>query len=120
MHSPKGDKGSAVIYLNVYDILLSNFTTTWLTGVGVYHTGVQVHNEEFSYAGHRHTEDTGLKITEPRDTTWIHDAVFRETLVMGRTRKTKAEVRAIFESLKLRYRGPDYNVLRYVTLICVF
>ncbi|GAB5358729.1 hypothetical protein AAMO2058_000483700 [Amorphochlora amoebiformis] len=99
------------VYLNVYNILLANHTTVRLLGFGIYHTGVQVHNEEFSYAGHRHTESTGLKITNPRDTTWIHDAVFREMIPMGRITKNRSEVRAVFESMKGKYFGPSYNVL---------
>lgn len=32
---------------------------------------------EYSYAGHYHTENTGLKESIPRDTSWLHDAIWR-------------------------------------------
>mmetsp|Transcript_1483 Transcript_1483/g.2781 ORF Transcript_1483/g.2781 Transcript_1483/m.2781 type:complete len:178 (-) Transcript_1483:137-670(-) len=99
------------VFLNIYDILMANYSSYSWVSVGVYHTGVQVHNEEYSFAGHRDTEHTGLKITDPRDTTWIHDAMFREVVPMGYTDKSRDEVRKIYNKLKSQYRGPSYNVL---------
>ncbi len=32
---------------------------------------------EYSYAGHYHTENTGLKQSIPRDTSWLKDAIWR-------------------------------------------
>lgn len=80
-------------------------------GLGVYHTGVEVFGREYSYAGHYHTETTGLKESMPRDTSWLNDAVFRERILIGYTKYTPVEVRQRFEEMKPSYLGPSYNVL---------
>jgi len=98
------------VYLNVYDLMIMNYTINRI-GLGVYHTGVEVYCREYSYAGHYHTENTGLKDSAPRDTSWLHDAIFRERILVGVTQLSREEVRAKFEELKPLYLGPSYNVL---------
>lgn len=104
------DEPGEPVFLNVYDLMIMNYTINRL-GIGVYHTGVEVYGREYSYAGHYHTENTGLKDSVPRDTSWLHDAIWRERIYIGKTRLTKEEVKAKFEELKPIFLGPSYNVL---------
>eukprot|EP01006_Ploeotia_vitrea_P010802 TRINITY_DN2829_c0_g1_i1.p1 TRINITY_DN2829_c0_g1~~TRINITY_DN2829_c0_g1_i1.p1 ORF type:complete len:171 (+),score=67.88 TRINITY_DN2829_c0_g1_i1:84-596(+) len=104
------EKKGEPVYLNVYDLMGLNATTHPL-GIGVYHTGVQVYGREYSYAGHYTTESTGLRCSKPCDASWLHDAVFREHVLVGYTKFSADEVNAKFDALKDDFLGPDYNVL---------
>jgi deubiquitinase DESI2 len=98
------------VWLNVYDLMIMNYTINKI-GIGVYHTGVEIYGREYSYAGHYHTESTGLKESLPRDTSWLQDAIWKERVYVGKTQKSRAEVRELFEQFKPQYLGPSYNVL---------
>lgn len=98
------------VFLNVYDLLLMNYTTSKM-GIGIYHTGVQVHGLEYCYSGHNQCEMTGLRITTPRDSAWIEDAIFSRSIFMGYTDKTQAEINEIYDKMHSEFPGPSYNVL---------
>ena len=53
------------ISLNVYDLVEQNSWVYWC-GVGIYHSGVEVHGVEYAYGGH--DEDApGVFATAPRE-----------------------------------------------------
>mmetsp|Transcript_5792 Transcript_5792/g.10645 ORF Transcript_5792/g.10645 Transcript_5792/m.10645 type:complete len:294 (+) Transcript_5792:90-971(+) len=97
------------VYLNVYDIYMVNSTFRSF-GFGVYHTGVQVYDHEYSFAGHERPE-TGARSFKPRDSSWISDALFYETIFIGNTRKTKQEVSSQFNELEKEFKGYLYSAM---------
>jgi hypothetical protein len=91
-------------------------TFSWRAACGgASYAGVEVYGREYSYAGHYHTENTGLKNSAPRDTSWLHDAVFRERLFIGyvrclasRRRGTLTDVRLLQVHEALSRRGDGH------------
>ncbi|XP_052742780.1 uncharacterized protein LOC112051215 isoform X2 [Bicyclus anynana] len=57
--------GQAPVVLNVYDMYWTNWYTAG-AGVGVFHSGVQVHSSEWAYGGHPYAFTGVFEIT-PRD-----------------------------------------------------
>lgn len=104
--APNGRK----VFLNVYDLLLMNYTTSKY-GVGIYHTGVQLDNKEYSYAAHN-KEHTGLRETKPRDSSCVEDAIYKESILIGWTYVSDETVANHFASLKHSYLGDEYNPLK--------
>lgn len=53
------------VYLNIYDLSDSNDMLLWC-GLGIFHSGIQVHGVEFAYGGHDY-EASGIFATSPKD-----------------------------------------------------
>ncbi len=68
---PKG----AHVYLNVYDLFMTNLTTEKY-GIGVYHTGVEVMRDEYSFVGGPDDMCSVIK-TYPGDTSWMQNGRFK-------------------------------------------
>lgn len=71
------------VYLHIYDLLVMNYNAESI-GLGVYHTGVQIYEDEYCFSGHNQVDaDSGAEITglrcfrPPTDTSWIEDAVYK-------------------------------------------
>ncbi|XP_008806295.1 deSI-like protein At4g17486 isoform X1 [Phoenix dactylifera] len=104
--SGKRKTGTVPVYLNVYDLTPINVYAYWL-GLGVYHSGVQVHGVEFAYGAHGHAT-TGIFDGEPRQCLGF---VFRKSILIGRTDLGPREVRALMEELATEYTGNTYNLI---------
>ncbi|KAK9281089.1 hypothetical protein L1049_003982 [Liquidambar formosana] len=100
------DSGSAPVYLNVYDLTSINGYAYWL-GLGVYHSGVQVHGVEYAFGAHEYPT-TGIFEGEPKQ---CDGFTFRKTILIGRTEMGQAEVRAVMEGMSDVYRGNAYNLI---------
>jgi len=102
------------VWLNIYDLLLTNYTTSKF-GLGVYHTGVVIYGVEYCYSGPQegklHLEVTGLRTTIPGDSSWIEDAVFKEPVLIGYSELSPLEVNSVYLEMCDIYRGPSYNIL---------
>ncbi|KAF8041775.1 hypothetical protein BT93_A0393 [Corymbia citriodora subsp. variegata] len=98
--------GSVPVYLNVYDLTPYNGYAYWL-GLGVYHSGVQVHGVEYAFGAHEYPS-TGIFEGEPKQ---CEGFTFRKTILIGKTDKGPAEVRAVMEDLAQDYRGDAYNLI---------
>ena len=105
-------KGLSPVYLHIYDLLVLNYTTESI-GVGVYHTGVQVYLDEYCFSGHNQIDGqtqqelTGVRsFRPPTDTSWIEDAIYKESVIVGYTRLTEADVAEVFEDMKAEFTGP--------------
>jgi hypothetical protein len=105
-----GNPRKRAVYLNVYDLLTTNHVSSKV-GVGVYHIGVEVDEQEYSFNGHLQTSTTGLSIGQPRDGSRVEGAVFKETIHAGYTRLTQEEIQVCFDAMHTEYEGPRYNVL---------
>ncbi|WCJ40410.1 PPPDE putative thiol peptidase family protein [Euphorbia peplus] len=98
--------GSFPVYLNVYDLTPINGYAYWL-GLGVYHSGVQVHGIEYAFGAHDFPT-TGIFEGEPKQ---CEGFTFRKTILVGKTEMTSAEVRKVMEDLADIYRGNAYNLI---------
>ncbi|KAH7547461.1 deSI-like protein At4g17486 [Ziziphus jujuba] len=100
------DVGSVPVYLNVYDLTPINGYAYWL-GLGVYHSGVQVHGVEYAFGAHEYPT-TGIFEAEPKQ---CEGFTFRKTILIGKTDMGPAEVRTVMEELAEVYRGNAYNLI---------
>lgn len=103
----KRNSGSTPVYLNVYDLTPINGYAYWF-GLGVYHSGVQVHGVEYAYGAHEHPS-TGIFEGEPRQCPGF---VFRKSILIGRTDLSPREVRSLMEELATEYSGNTYHLIR--------
>lgn len=102
----KKRNGSFPVYLNVYDLTPINGYAYWL-GLGVYHSGVQVHNVEYGFGAHEHAT-TGIFEVEPERCPGF---TFRKSILIGRTDLGPKEVRSFMEKLAEAYSGNTYHLI---------
>ncbi|KAJ6713831.1 F23A5.4 PROTEIN [Salix viminalis] len=100
------DTGSVPVYLNVYDLTPINGYAYWL-GLGVYHSGVQVHGVEYAFGAHEFPT-TGIFEGEPKQ---CDGFTYRKTILIGKTDLGPEEVRRVMEELAEVYRGNAYNLI---------
>ncbi|TMW92162.1 hypothetical protein EJD97_013428 [Solanum chilense] len=105
-NSVKNGRGSVPVYLNVYDLTPMNGYAYWI-GLGVYHSGVQVHGVEYAFGAHEYPS-TGIFEGEPKK---CEGFIFRKTILIGWTEKTPREVRRVMEELADKYKGNAYNLI---------
>ncbi|CAI9289335.1 unnamed protein product [Lactuca saligna] len=102
----KKKTGTVPVYLNVYDLTPINGYAYWV-GLGVYHSGVQVHGIEYAFGAHEHST-TGIFEVEPRKCPGF---TFRKSILIGRTDFGPREVRGFIEKLAGEYSGNSYNLI---------
>ena len=91
------------VYLNVYD--LNPINDTLITfGLGLFHSGVEVHGKEFSFG-----ENGGVFENTPKE---APPAIFRTSILLGETRLGYREVDELVGSLRQSYPGSSYDVMR--------
>ncbi|KAL6996696.1 hypothetical protein U1Q18_006824 [Sarracenia purpurea var. burkii] len=104
--SIKIGSGSVPVYVNVYDLTSINGYAYWL-GLGVYHSGVQVHGVEYAFGAHEYPT-TGIFGVEPKQ---CEGFTFRKAVLIGWTEMDPAEVRGVMEELAEVYKGNAYNLI---------
>lgn len=102
----RGKDGSAPVYLNVYDLTPMNGYAYWL-GLGVYHSGVQVHGVEYAFGSHEHPT-TGIFEGTPKQ---CEGFAFRKQILIGWTEKNRREVKGVMAELASDYKGVSYNLI---------
>ncbi|KAA8541973.1 hypothetical protein F0562_023125 [Nyssa sinensis] len=105
-NSTKGSSGSLPVFLNVYDLTSINSYAYWL-GLGVYHSGVQVHGVEYAFGAHEYPT-TGIFEGEPKQ---CDGFTFRKAILIGWTEMGPTEVRRVMEELAEKYKGNAYNLI---------
>lgn len=104
---------AAAVALHIYDVstdaAISDLNEILKPiGTGVFHGGVEVYGLEWSYG---YTPDgTGVFQCLPKQCT---SHTYRESIDMGATTLSKAEVSLVIEELMQRWLGTDYDLLRY-------
>ncbi|GKV03191.1 hypothetical protein SLEP1_g15541 [Rubroshorea leprosula] len=98
--------GAVPVYLNVYDLTPINGYAYWF-GLGIYHSGVQVHGVEYGFGAHEHAT-TGVFEVEPRQCPGFR---FRKSILIGRTDLDQREVRSFMEQLAEEYSGNTYHLI---------
>jgi hypothetical protein len=76
-------------------------------GLGAFHTGVEVCGSEWTFGFHSY-DTTGVFSSEPRA---APGAVFRESLLIGYSKLSAAQIDAVIEALARRYPGNAYHML---------
>ncbi|XP_059643914.1 deSI-like protein At4g17486 [Cornus florida] len=104
--STRSISGSVPVYLNVYDLTSINGYAYWL-GLGVYHSGVQVHGVEFAFGAHEYPT-TGIFEGEPKQ---CDGFTFRKSILIGWTDMSPTEVRSLMEEFADKYKGNAYNLI---------
>ncbi|KAM3268994.1 deSI-like protein [Capsicum chacoense] len=99
-------RGSVPVYLNVYDLTSINGYAYWF-GLGVYHSGVQVHGVEYAFGAHEYPT-TGIFEGEPKQCEGFR---FRKAILIGWTEMSDGEVRRVMEELGEKYKGNAYNLI---------
>ncbi|CAK9180468.1 unnamed protein product [Ilex paraguariensis] len=102
----KRKTGKVPVYLNVYDLTPINGYAYWL-GLGVYHSGVQVHGVEYAFGAHEHPT-TGIFEVEPKQCPGF---TFRKSILIGKTDMDPKDVHAFIEKLAEEYSGNTYNLI---------
>ncbi|WJX16244.1 hypothetical protein P8452_06299 [Trifolium repens] len=105
--SRKKKSGSVPVYLNVYDLTPINGYAYWF-GLGVYHSGVQVHGVEYGFGAHDR-ETTGIFEVEPGKCPGF---TFRKSIFIGSTDMGPKDVREFMEKLSEVYAGNTYHLIQ--------
>lgn len=95
------------VAVNVYDLSEYN-DYAYLLGVGIFHSGLEVHGREYAFGGHDHAS-SGIFETAPREAP--HPARFRSTEIVGYTDMTPGEVATVVAELDHKFHGNTYHLL---------
>ncbi|RAL44522.1 unnamed protein product [Cuscuta campestris] len=105
LHSDE-ERSRALLYLNVYDLTTINNYLYWF-GVGVFHSGIEVHGLEYGYGAHEYSS-SGVFEVEPR---CCPGFTFRRSILLGSTDKSPSEVRSFMVQLSRKYHGDSYHLI---------
>ncbi|KCV72633.1 hypothetical protein H696_00218 [Fonticula alba] len=102
-----GPQSGRPVFLNVYDLFSKN-QPLYHIGLGVFHSGVQILDREFCFGGHPYNS-TGIFECPPRN---IEGAVYRESILMGYTSLSDAEIIAYLDEMgSTLYTGSQYSLI---------
>jgi hypothetical protein len=112
---------STPVFVNVYKLIpeegkggqLGNDALE-LIKMGVYHAGVEILGQEYSFGmdptGKGDPEKDGVFVVRPRTAV----GSFKEQVPLGNTNaKTKADVNAVLDSIRPRWKAATYNILNH-------
>lgn len=94
------------VMLNVYDLTPFNSYTYWF-GVGIFHSGIEVHGMEFGYGAHDFPA-SGVFEVEPRSCPGF---VYRCSLPLGHIKMPPQVFRKFIGDLAAEYHGDTYNLI---------
>ncbi|KAG6636049.1 hypothetical protein CIPAW_11G083700 [Carya illinoinensis] len=99
-------KNLSPLYLNVYDLTpVNNYLC--LFGVGVFHSGIEVHGLEYGFGAHEYSS-SGVFEVEPRSCPGF---IFRRSVLLGSTDMSHSEFRLFVEHLSAKYHGDTYHLI---------
>jgi len=96
------------VVLNVYDMVDKWNDYTHRVGLGVFHSGVEVHEKEYSF-GHHPYSFSGIFAVDPKTAPGCR---FRQSVFIGETELSSVQVQRILEDLGNTYHGNSYHVLK--------
>ncbi|GFY89676.1 PPPDE putative thiol peptidase family protein [Actinidia rufa] len=100
------DPGSTPVYVNVYDLTPVNGYFHW-AGLGVFHSGVEVHGVEYGFGAHDYPT-SGVFEVEPRKCLGFK---FRKSIFIGMMYLNPIQVREFMEYQSLNYNGDTYHLI---------
>lgn len=95
------------VLINVYDIVAGANSILYPLGLGVHHTGVEVLGVEYAFG--RCSRGTGVFDLVPRS---CPGHVFRESLFVGTTDLSQAQIDKVMEELSDAWQGASYHILK--------
>ncbi|CAL5204972.1 unnamed protein product [Lathyrus oleraceus] len=102
----KKKPGTVPVYLNVYDLTPINGYAYWF-GLGIYHSGVQVHDVEYGFGAHEN-DTTGIFEVQPKNCPGF---TFRKSIFIGTTDLGSKDVGVFMEKLAREYSGNSYHLI---------
>lgn len=112
---PEREDDWETVRLNMYDIgtlgggaCLNSLLRS--LGTGVFHCGVEVYDQEWSYSDTFSGQGSGVFPCRPRE---CKGHTFRESVLMGHTALSRVIVLQIIDSSKQAWMSSDYHVLQH-------
>ncbi|XP_042510152.1 deSI-like protein At4g17486 [Macadamia integrifolia] len=111
-NGPKAASGSSdgnsetQVFLNVYDLTPMNNYMSWF-GVGIYHSGIEVHGMEYGFGAHDFPT-SGVFEVEPRSCPGF---VYRCSIKLGCMNIAPLELRTFMENVASEYHGDTYHLI---------
>uniref|UniRef100_A0A1I7XL27 DUF862 domain-containing protein n=1 Tax=Heterorhabditis bacteriophora TaxID=37862 RepID=A0A1I7XL27_HETBA len=100
----------APVRLNVYDMYWLNDYASNI-GFGIFHSGIEIYGVEYAYGGHPYTF-SGVFENSPRDAEELGENFkFRQSILIGETDFTAADVRELIKTLGQEFRGDKYHLI---------
>eukprot|EP00760_Papus_ankaliazontas_P028451 PhM_4_TR3719/c0_g1_i1/m.76393 len=96
------------VYVSVYDITQSMNVVLDAFGLGVHHSGIEVHGLEVAY-GRSLEGDLGVSIVPPRR---YPQHVYRGRVWLGRTNLSRAQFDDLVVSFSRTWPGTSYHLIR--------
>ncbi|KAL9663173.1 hypothetical protein QQ045_028012 [Rhodiola kirilowii] len=106
VESEECSPGKTPVYLNVYDLTPVNDCLYW-AGIGVFHTGIEVHETEYAFGAHAYPA-SGIFEVDPHECPGFK---FRKSILMGTTSLNDDQVRDLMEFHSERYHGNTYHLI---------
>ncbi|KAL1371133.1 deSI-like protein At4g17486 isoform X1 [Arachis hypogaea] len=100
------ERRNTMVYLNVYDLTPVN-NYLYAFGVGIYHSGIEVHGMEYGFGAHDYST-SGVFEVEPRSCPGF---IFRRSVLLGTTDMSRSEFRTFIEHLSSKYHGDTYHLI---------
>ncbi|XP_016949387.1 deubiquitinase DESI2 [Drosophila biarmipes] len=98
------------VVLNVYDLVDTNHYTMAL-GVGFFHSGVQLYGREYGFGGHEFPMSGIFEIQPCNGQAELGEHFrFRESILLGYTHFSSADVQRIVDQLGLQFTGNSYHL----------
>ena len=97
----------AKVILNIYDLNKINYYLHSF-GLGFYHTGIQVFDQEYSFASH---ESSGTGVFECAPQNSFPEGTFRQSIELGVCTMSTKEIYSALDQLKSEFSGKSYNLL---------
>ncbi|XP_017064889.1 deubiquitinase DESI2 [Drosophila eugracilis] len=98
------------VVLNVYDLVQTNDYTIAL-GLGFFHTGVELYGREYGFGGHEFPMSGIFHIQPCNGQAEIGEQFhFRESILLGYTHFSNADVDRIVDQLGMQFPGNSYHL----------
>ncbi|KAI4379453.1 hypothetical protein MLD38_005748 [Melastoma candidum] len=104
--SGSGQGNETQVFLNVYDLTpINNYT--YLFGLGIFHSGIEVHGKEYGFGAHDFPL-SGVFEVEPRNCPGF---LYRNSIQLGKINMPPSEFRTFMEDMASEYHGDTYQLI---------
>jgi len=105
-HGVGGARPSAKEQLHLYINVYEPPNATQMPGFGIYHSGLEINDEEYSFAG-----GAGVFKQRPRTTEQPDQWKYTQSIDLGTIKQSQMECYAILDDLKKKFPGSSYNIM---------
>lgn len=99
------------IILNVYDLNLktNGHPLIKLTGLGFYHSGIEINGTEYAYGGNESNPGTGVFAAPPLSAE-VEGVTYKESFLLGSV-KNASRVNDVLDEVKRQFIANEYNLI---------